>query len=93
VSLAYPKPETKRLPTFVKWVRWQKCVACPRKGQVHHVRGRRFGDDANLVPLCYICHGEYNHWGRHTWRERRGVNLLQIAAQLYADWLDTQNGV
>ena len=68
--------------TFIEWIRHQACLRCgvSRPGP-HHVKSRGSGgqDEANLVPLCRVCHTVLHQVGRKTFEDRIGYTLENIA--------------
>ncbi len=88
-----PKPVAVFCPEFTKWIRGQPCFVSGEAAESHHVRGRRFGDVSNVVPLSHSEHMQLHSWGKLTWQKRRGVNLSLQAALWWARWQDRADGV
>src|SRR5690606_3775495 len=71
---------------YAETIRALPCSVCgaPGPSDPHHVRSRGAGGDRrDLVPLCRTHHREYHDVGRRTFEARRGVDLAQVAAELW----------
>ncbi len=94
MSLAYPKPLSRKVPEFIAWLHDEPCcVSGCYVVVVHHPRGRRFGDEHNGVPLLDGLHKEGHNQGWKTFERKYRVNLRLLAVGYWVRWLDTQSGV
>ena len=69
-------------------IRGMRCCVCgkPPPSHPHHVVSRGAGGEArHQVPLCYLCHNELHTKGRQWMESTYGVDLLEIAENLYED--------
>jgi hypothetical protein len=93
--LAFPKPERRELPEYLKWVRQQPCVVhrCYRKTEASHIvfNGQgRLGSkvqDTQAVAMCRMHHRSYHIIGRDGFEQRHGLNLAQEIIDLLTDYL------
>lgn len=84
--MSKPHPD----PAYRDWVGRHGCPvphpSCGGKIDIHHVRGRRFGDwiegTGNLVPLCHHHHMEGHTGGWLTFAKKYDVDLPYMAAKL-----------
>jgi hypothetical protein len=59
-------------PDFIAWIRTLPCVACLQEArqtfgcEAAHVRVRKHGDQANVVPLCSLPWTAAHHREQHT---------------------------
>jgi hypothetical protein len=85
---AKPRPPAS---LFSRWVHaTQRCAACGRPGPVgDHIKTRGAGgkDANNVWPLCAVpCHTLRHTEGIRSFAERRGLDPLAIARQVWARW-------
>jgi len=81
-------------PQHRKWVRGFKCCVdngeCSLRIECAHVRGGTDGgmgkkpSDKFTIPLCDTHHAEQHRIGEAPFAKRYGLNLLEIAARLWA---------
>jgi len=63
------------------------CCACGIEDghiQAAHIKSRASGgkDRANIVPLCFACHGAQGQEGIDTFQRRREIDLQRIADEI-----------
>jgi len=81
-----------RCGPFLGWIRGRNCVVpdCKNPGEVHHVRGRRYGDIAQSIQLCHPCHMEIHAKGKRSFEQTHGINLMLEAARAWVKWLERE---
>ena len=87
--------QTVRSSSHMQWVRGHECAIagkheCSGGIEAHHTRlgtpaamSQRRGDD-QTVPLCSAAHAELHARGEATFHVTYGVDLLALAAELWA---------
>lgn len=78
---------------YGKWVRGRSCLLgasgrCYGPVEADHVKTRGSGgtDLGNLINLCTLHHTQRHTMGRHSFEKKYGVDLAQIAADLFAQY-------
>jgi len=91
-DLPFGKIHGIKCPPFLDWLRGQICIVpdCQNPGEIHHVRGRRYGDVAQSIQLCHYCHMVLHAKGPNSFEKMHGVNLVLEAARAWVKWLEKE---
>lgn len=82
------KPARATDEDFLDFVRQHPCTVCGESGvHAHHLRTRGAGgSDYTAVPLCGLHHQQWHQLGNRPFREKTGVDLWHVSAQLVAEY-------